>query len=101
MRQRDGRVVGVIFQRIGDRLRHGNEAGNVNDGVDVELSNYPTDQSHVAGIALDKLRLFAEQPTYTRHQTVEHDDSVAAFDPAIRHLAADLASTARNQYRHH
>ena len=72
----DGVVV-VVAERIGDRFRDDDGAGEMDDGLDAVLADHRADQLLVADVADDQRRGRRNSPAKAGRQVVEDDDLLA------------------------
>lgn len=72
----------------------------MDNGVDAMLADQLTDEILVGDVAPDQRGLGRHRPVKTCRQPVEHDDLLARIEQLPDHVAADVAGTARYQYRH-
>ncbi len=93
-------VVEVVAERIGDRFRHHDRAGEMDDGVDAMASTAAGDQRLVADVALDETRPVRHRPAEPGRQIVEHHDLLAGVEQLEHHVAADIAGAAGDQNAH-
>ena len=99
-RPRLDRVVEVVAERIGNRFRHDDRPGEMNDRLDAVLLDQMGDQGLVAAIAVDQLRLRRDRPAEAGRQVVEDDHVLAGIDQMPDHVAADIAGAAGDQDAH-
>ena len=65
-------VVEVVAERVGDRFRHHDRAGEMHDCVDAVLADEPADQALVADVAFDERGAGRHGPAEAGGQVVEH-----------------------------
>ena len=94
------RVVAVVAERIAHRIRHHDGSGEVDDGVDAVVADDARHQRLVAGFADDQRHAGGDGPVEAGGEVVEHDDSLAGVDQLMNHVAADIATAARDQDCH-
>ena len=99
-RARLDRVVEVVAERIGDRIRHHDRAGEMDDRLDVVLRDQPANEFFVADIAIVEPRFWRDRPLETGGQVVEDNHVLAGVDQPPDHVAADIAGAAGDQNAH-
>ncbi len=72
----------------------------MNDGVDGIAQEQPAHEVMVADIALDELRRVRHRPAEPGRQIVENDNVLAGVEQLEHHMAADEASSTRDQNAH-
>src|SRR5690606_27756786 len=90
-------IVGIIFERIGQRFRHHDGTGEVDDLADAVRVDQPADQVHVAGIAVNEGGARVDGPVKPGDEIVEDDDLFPGIAQAQYHVAADIAGPAGDQ----
>ncbi len=70
------------------------------DRVDALLADQARHQRRIAEIADHQLGRRLNRPGEAGREIVEHDHFLAGVDQAERHVAADVACSARHQNRH-
>ena len=68
--------------------------------VDRMLLDQTRDKAGVAGVADDELCARGHGPCEAGRKIVENHDQFASVDEAQRHMAADIAGAAGDQYAH-
>ncbi len=99
-RARLGGVVEIVAERIGNRFRHDDLRGEMDDLGDVVAGERLGHEIVVAEIADDQRRLVGHGPAKAGREIVEHDDLLAGVEQFQRHVAADVAGAARHEYGH-
>jgi hypothetical protein len=90
----------AAVERIGDRFRHHDRGGEMDDGGDAVLMDGLGHQRAVAGRAGDEGHRARDQEAEAGRQIVEHDHGLAGIDQGMHHVAADIAGAAGHQDRH-
>ena len=93
-------VVLIIAERIGHGFGNDDRACEVDDGIHVVVEDQLLDETLVADVSDDELRLRSHRPGEAGGQAIEHDHAFAGVDQPPDHVAADIASAARHKYRH-
>ncbi len=100
-RARIDRVVAVIAERIGDRFRHHDRGGEMDDRVDPVLRDQRGHQRLIAALADDE---GGARPATAQRKPVVRLSSTTTRSPAstqrVNHMAADIAGAAGDQDRH-
>ena len=99
-RARIHRVVLVIAERIGDRVRHHDRGGEMDDGVYAVLRHELGHQRLIASLADDDRHALRHRPIEAGGEIVEHDHALAGIDQRVDHVASDIAGAAGDQDRH-
>ena len=99
-RARLRRIVEIVDQRPGHRFRHHYFCGEMDDFLDAVLGDGLGDEILVAEISHDKRDTFGNRPPKACREIIENDDLFAAIQEFQNHMAADIASPTRHQYRH-
>jgi hypothetical protein len=99
-RARLARIVVVIAQRIGNRIRHDDRAREMNDGIDLPVRDHPGDELCIGDIADDKLRFGCHGPVEAGRQPVENKNLLARIEKLPHHVTADISGAPGDQYRH-
>src|SRR5690606_9824674 len=99
-RPRLHRIVEVVAERSGDRFRHDDGTGKMDDCIDAAPPNRRLDQLLVANVADNKLRFRRNRPIKTRREPVDYNHVFARIKQAPDHMAADVPGSAGNEYRH-
>ena len=94
------RIGEVIAERIGDRIRHDDAGGEMDDGVDLVLAQDALDERAVADIAFDERHVGGHGPAEAGRQVVDHDRLFAVVEKFEDHMAADITGAARDQNAH-
>ena len=66
-------IVEIVAERVGDRIRYDDRAGEMDDRVDLVLAQQARDQILVADIAFDEIGLGAGPPSGTRSTDCRDD----------------------------
>src|SRR6266550_987847 len=93
-----GHIVGHILARLGHRLRHERESGQMDDRFDALTLEQRLDQLAVSYSALDEPRASGDGLAVPRTQVVEHDDVEATFEELIYENAADVSCPAGHEH---
>ena len=93
-------IIGIVVQRLFDRFRHDNGAGEMHDRIDTMFLDQPADQRLIANIAVHEMGLFAHQRARAVRKIVEHDHALAAIEQGIGHMAADISGAAGDENAH-
>ena len=93
-------VVMIVAQRIDDRLRHDDRAGEVDDRLHAVLAHDAADELLVPDIADDQRRIGRHRPAEAGRQIVEDDDALPAVEELENHMAADITGSAGDEDGH-
>ena len=99
-RARHRGVVQIIAERIGERIRHDDFGGEMDDRLDVVLGEKLGHEILVAEIADDQRHLIRHGGPEAGRQIVEDDDLLARRDEFEHRMAADIAGAARDEDGH-
>ncbi len=92
------RIVAVVAQRVGDRLRHDRSRGEMHDRADGVFGEHALDQCLVADLP-DHQRGVEHGLAKAGAEVVEHDDAFARLAQLAHDVAADVAGAAGDQDR--
>ena len=93
-------VVEIVAERIGDRFRHHDRTGKMDDGVDIVGKQKLAHEVLIADIALDELRLGRHRPAEPGRKIVEDQYVLAGIDQLESHMAADESGPTRDENTH-
>ena len=96
-RARVCRVVAVVGEGLGDRFRHHDAGGEMNDRLDRVFVHDPADEVGVADIALEERHLGRHDRTRAGGEVVDHQRPLAGAEQGQRHVAADVAGAAGHE----
>ena len=95
-----GGVVEIIAERIGDRLRHHDLRGEMDDRLDVVSRDGFGHEVLVAEVADDQRDALGHGPAKAGREIVEDDRLFAGVEQFQHHVGADITGAARHQDRH-
>src|SRR5512134_4066632 len=90
----------VVAERVGDRIRDHDRAGEVDDGGDAVPAHDGAHEILVADVADDGTRRSGHGPGEARRQVVEHDNLLARVEELEYRVAADVPGPARDENCH-
>ncbi len=95
-----GGVVEIIFERVLDRFRHHDRAGEMHDRLDVVLADDLARKLAVSDVAQDERHIGGNGPAHAGRKVVDHHDLVTRIEQCQSRVTADIAGASRYQNAH-
>ena len=97
-RARGDGVVEVVAERVGDRVRHHDRAGEMDHGLDLVPRHHRADERLVGDVADHERNARRQREAEPGAEIVEHHHRLAGIRQLMDGMAADIAGTAGDEY---
>ncbi len=93
------RVVEVVAERVGHRIRHDHRTGEVQNGPDPVFGDQSAHQGLIGDVSLGEGNIGRARPAKAGGEIVDHDDRPSGVEEGEHHVAPHITSAAGDQDR--